>query len=106
MKTALLIVDIQKDYFPGGAMQLVGSEAAAERAAALLASFRERGLPVVHIQHLAKRAGASFFVPGTRGAEIHARVAPAPGESVITKHFPNAFRETSLLDRLHAAQIG
>jgi nicotinamidase-related amidase len=67
-----------------------------------LKSFRERRLPVIHIQHIAKRAGATFFLPGTRGAEIHPMVQPANGESVLVKHFPNSFRETALLGELRA----
>ena len=50
MNTALLIIDIQNDYFPGGAMELFGADAAAERAASVLAAFRAKGLPVVHVQ--------------------------------------------------------
>lgn len=52
MKTALLIVDIQNDYFPGGAMELVGAVKAAEKAHTLLVAFRQRSLPVIHIQHI------------------------------------------------------
>jgi nicotinamidase-related amidase len=104
MSQALLLIDIQNDYFPGGAMELAGSPAAGDRAASLLAAFRHRGLPVIHIQHLSTRPGATFFLPGTRGAEIHSGVAPLPGESVFVKHFPNSFRETPLLDRLR--QLG
>lgn len=100
MTTALLLIDLQNDYFPGGSMELVGAEVAVARAAAMLEAFRRRSLPVFHIQHLAKRPGATFFVPGTPGAEIHAAVAPAAGEPVLTKHFPSAFRETTLLEAL------
>ncbi len=103
MTTALVLVDIQNDYFPGGAMALTGMEAAADNAARLLARFRERGAPLFHIQHLSTRPGATFFLPGTAGAEINARVAPAGDEPVVTKHFPNAFRDTTLLEALRAA---
>lgn len=100
MTKALLIIDIQNDYFAGGAMQLVGSEEAGAVAAGILAEFRSRELPVINVQHIATGVGATFFRPGTIGAEIHASVAPAPGETVIVKHFPNAFRETELLETL------
>jgi nicotinamidase-related amidase len=96
MTTALLLIDLQNDYFPGGAMELVGAEAAVDNAARLLAAFRERGQPIVHIQHVSTRAGATFFLPGTKGADIHARVAPRAGETLFVKHFPNAFRDTPL----------
>ena len=105
MKKALLMVDIQNDYFPGGRMQLEGSEAASLRAGALLAAFRERRMPVFHIQHISVRPGASFFLPNTDGVRIHANVAPSGDEPVVQKHFPNAFRETSLLDSLRQAGV-
>jgi nicotinamidase-related amidase len=100
MKQGLLLIDIQNDYFPGGAMELVGMAAAAERAAKLLAKFRQENRRIYFIQHLAKRPGATFFLPGTTGAEINAMVAPLVGEPVITKHFPNSFRETGLVEVL------
>ena len=100
MTKALVIVDIQNDYFPGGAMELVGILEAASVAARVQAEFREAGLPVINVQHIATSAGATFFRPGTSGAEIHESVKPADGETVIVKHFPNSFRETELLQTL------
>jgi len=105
MTSGLLIVDIQNDYFSGGAMELVEMEAAAEHAVALLATMRDAGAPVIHVQHLAARPDATFFLPATPGAEIHPSVAPRAGEEVVRKHFPNAFRDTPLLDRVRAAGI-
>ena len=100
MTTTLLLVDIQNDYFPGGAMEVVGAAAAADRAASLLTAFRQRSLPVIHVQHIAARPGATFFLPNTTGAEIHESVRPEPREAVIQKNFPNSFRETPLMEHL------
>src|SRR5215470_8355540 len=105
MSKALLIVDIQNDYFPGGKMELEGSEAASLKARTLLAAFRGRRLPVVHMQHVSVRPGATFFVPDTEGVKIHQNVAPADGEQVIRKHFPNSFRETALLEHLRGTGV-
>ena len=102
MKTGLLIVDIQNDYFPNGSMELEGSLQAGEQAARLLAQFRLQGLPTVHIQHLATRPGATFFLPNTPGAEIHPCVQPLAGETILQKHFPNSFRDTALLEHLRS----
>jgi nicotinamidase-related amidase len=102
MTTALLIVDIQNDYFPGGKMELVGSPEAAGEAARLLSAFRAAGAPIFHMQHVSLRPGATFFLPGTEGVKIHESVTPAAGETVIEKHFPNGFRETPLLEKLRA----
>ena len=105
MKTALLLIDIQNDYFPGGKMVLEGSPEASEKAKQVLALFRGEGLPLVHIQHLAARPEATFFIAGTDGAEIHANVQPVPGERVIRKHYPSSFRDTDLLDHLRTNDI-
>jgi nicotinamidase-related amidase len=106
MKQALLIVDIQNDYFPGGKMALVGMEDAAENAQRVLELFRARNLPIFHIQHVSNRAAATFFLPETDGVEIHERVAPKHGEYIIQKHFPNSFRGTSLNDQLQNLNVG
>lgn len=105
MSTALLIVDIQNDYFPGGAMELVGSTEAGEQAKKLLAAFRQKALPVIHVQHIANYPGATFFLPGTAGADIHVCVAPSEGETIVEKNFPNSFRNTTLLDYLRDKKI-
>jgi nicotinamidase-related amidase len=94
--TALLIIDIQNDYFPGGAMELEGADAAGAKAGAALEKFRKNGNPVIHVQHLSVRPGSTFFLPGTKGAEIHPSVSPREVETVIEKNFPNSFRGTKL----------
>ena len=65
--TALVVIDIQNDYFPGGAMELEGADAAGAKAGIAIRSFREKKLPVIHVRHLSVRPGATFFLPGTRG---------------------------------------
>jgi nicotinamidase-related amidase len=100
MSTALVIVDIQNDYFPGGRMPLDQIERAAENARRLLEQYRHAGQPTFHIQHTWEDASAPFFVAGTPGAAIHESVAPRPGEPVVVKHFPNSFRESPLLEEL------
>jgi nicotinamidase-related amidase len=103
MTTALVLIDLQNDYFPDGAMELVGSDAAVAQTQALLLAFRDRSLPVFHVQHISTRPSATFFLPNTIGVDIHNSVQPAAGERVITKHFPSSFRETELLERLRSA---
>ena len=69
--TALVIIDIQDFYFPGGKMPLVEPETAAANATRVLASFRAAGRPVVHVRH-------DF----SSGGEIHSSVAPIAGEAI------------------------
>ncbi|MCE1165949.1 MAG: cysteine hydrolase [Bacteroidetes bacterium] len=104
MKT-LLLIDIQNDYFSGGANPLSGAEKSAENAGRILAKFRADGLPVIFIKHLSVRPGSTFFLPETDGAEINDAVKPRADETVIEKHFPNSFRETGLKEFLDSHGI-
>jgi nicotinamidase-related amidase len=105
MNPALVLIDIQKDYFPGGRMTLEGADAAAENAGRLLERFRERGWPLFHVQHVSTRPNATFFIPGTEGIEFHGAVAPHAGEVIIQKNFPNAFRATKLDTELRSRGV-
>ena len=91
MTRALLIIDIQRDYFPGGAHPLVEPEAAAAQRGRVLAAFRAAGEPVVHLQHVWDAPDATYLRPGTDGVEIHDAVEPADGEPVLRKAAPNGF---------------
>ncbi|MDJ0956249.1 MAG: cysteine hydrolase family protein [Arenicellales bacterium] len=105
MNQALILVDIQNDYFPGGNMELVGMEVAADKASQLLKLFRQKQLDVFHIQHLSVQPGSTFFIPDTEGVKTHPIVAPQSDEPVIQKNFPNSFRETKLLQSLQQKEI-
>jgi nicotinamidase-related amidase len=103
--TALVVIDLQNDYFPGGSMELEGAEAAAANASSVLGNYRKSKLPVIHVRHLSVRPGATFFIPGTRGADIHESVRPLAGETVVEKNFPNSFRATGLQQLLEKQGI-
>jgi nicotinamidase-related amidase len=104
-KTALILVDIQNDYFPGGNNELVGSLEAGLQAGRLLEHFRSTRQTIVHIQHLSIRPGAKVFLPNTSGAQFHASVQPLEREKIMQKHFPNSFRETGLREHLYNNQV-
>lgn len=105
MTTALMLIDIQNDYFPGGRTELDGSIEASLNAKKVLCLFREKNMPLIHIQHISVRPGATFFLPDTDGINIHPNVSPMPEETVIEKNYPNSFRNTPLSDYLSKNQI-
>ena len=105
MKSALILVDIQNDYFPGGAMELAGMTQAAARVRELLTAFRQARRPIFHVQNLALAPDATFFRPDTPGVEINESVRLLPGEPLIQKHYPNAFRDTALKEALTKAGV-
>lgn len=100
MDKALLIIDVQNDYFEGGCAELVEPLEALANVEKALALFRTAGLPVIHVQHISTRLGAGFFLPDTVGAAIHSHIAPRDGEPVVVKHAPNSFYQTGLAELL------
>ncbi len=105
MNNGLILIDFQNDYFPGGNMELVGIDEAAANARILLNEFRKAKLPVIHVQHISARPGATFFLPETDGARIHQTVTPQEDETIVVKNFPNSFRGTSLLEILKKEKL-
>lgn len=101
-ESALVIVDAQNTY-RGGVMRLAGVEPALDECARLLARARALQVPIVHIQHDAG-PGSPYDVRAEIGA-IADKVAPAAGEPVVLKHYPNSFVGTDLDARLKAAGV-
>lgn len=105
MTKALLIIDVQNDYFPGGMMELQGSTEAGLMIRELLDYFRKSSMPVIHIQHQSLKPGSQFLLPGTPGAEFHENVKPLDTEKIFKKNFPNSFRSTGLDEYLKEHKI-
>ena len=99
-KRALIIIDLQNDYFEGGKFTLANIAAAAANAARLLDAARAQGDLVVHVRHEFPMADAPFFAPGSPGAAINGAVLPRDGETVLLKNAVNAFLGTGLKDVL------
>lgn len=102
---ALIVVDIQNEYFAQGKLPLVGIEEAAANAALVIESAREKGHTVIHVRHEMPTSDAPIFTPNSNGVEINEMVKPADNETVIVKHYPNSFRDTPLKEILDNASI-
>ena len=103
MSKALLVIDLQNDYFEGGAYPLWNTEAVLASIEAAIARAKAAGVPVLHVQHVADQAAgiAPFFNAGTPGVEIHPRIlAAAPEAPVVTKAHADGFVETTLEEEL------
>jgi nicotinamidase-related amidase len=94
-QTVLLVIDVQNDYFAGGALPLWNVEATLDRIEQAMLRARAQGLPVVLVQHLADQGPG--FEAGTPGAALHPRIlAAAPGAPVVIKRFADGFHQTEL----------
>jgi nicotinamidase-related amidase len=91
---ALLVIDVQNFYFPGGRSELVEPEKAAEKAAVAILAARETGNPIIYIQH-----------KSSAGMEIHDIVKPAEGEKIFVKEEVNSFLGTGLKEYIDALGI-
>jgi nicotinamidase-related amidase len=105
MNTALLLLEFQNDYFPNGRISLEKSLEASTKAETVLYAFREKKLPIIHVQHISTHPNATYLLPCTKGAEFYPTVQPLKNENIIKKHYPNSFKDTSLLNHLIKNQI-
>jgi len=111
MSKALLLIDLQNDYFPGGKFPLWNTEATLKNIEKAIAAAAAAKIPCIHIQHIAnsEMGLAPFFNKGTPGADIHPRIlAAAPDAPVVVKEFADSFVKTTLeetLSRLGATEL-
>jgi nicotinamidase-related amidase len=107
MGKALLVIDVQNDYFPGGKFPLWNTETTLTNIEAAIKAAQAKGIAVVLIQHVADpgKGIAPFFNEGTDGAKIHPRIlAAAPDAPIVIKHYADSFVSTNLEEVL--SQLG
>jgi nicotinamidase-related amidase len=111
MTKALIVIDIQNDYFPNGAFPLWDTENVLGNIEHAIQQAQTKNIPVILVQHIAdKSKGLSpFFNEGTAGADIHPRIlAAAPNAPIVIKHFADSFVNTDLeatLQRLSVDEL-
>lgn len=105
MNTALIMVDVQNDYFKDGKNELVNTEQAIAHIKQALSLFRDKGLPIFYVQHISLQKNATFFLPNSDGIRIHEEIFPHPDEKVVVKHTPDSFFQTELQKYLELKNI-
>jgi nicotinamidase-related amidase len=103
--TALLLIDIQNDYFPNGRMPLEKANDACQKAQELVQVFRAKQMHIIYVKHTSTRSDAEHLLPCTKGVEIHPSIQPLKNETIIKKHYPNSFKDTNLLNHLIKQQV-
>ena len=105
---ALIVIDIQNDYFPDGKFPLWQPEAVLARIEQAIAEARRQGTAVIFVQHVAdaSKGPAPFFNPGTSGVALHSRLLQAaPDAPIVVKRFADSFLETDLASHLAALKV-
>ncbi|MFT5836273.1 MAG: nicotinamidase-related amidase [Sulfurimonas sp.] len=104
MKKALIVIDMQNDYFKNGNMELVGVDAALKKTNDLVKFAREQEYKIYFVQHISVKEGSGFFVPNTKGVKLHENLN-IQNATIIEKNYPNSFRETNLKEDLDKDNI-
>lgn len=100
MKPALMIIDMQKEYFTGSSKESMTT--ASEYINEVLGYFREKKLPVVWVQDIDKESGV---VPDTVGFEIINLLKKETSEISIFKEYGNSFNKTECGNILKSEKI-
>jgi nicotinamidase-related amidase len=102
MSKALLVIDVQNDYFSDGKFPLWNAEIASENVEKTVKKAKDMGIPVIYVQHVVNQEPAPFFGKGTPGVEISPRIlAAAPDAPIIEKQHADSFEGTTLEETLN-----
>ena len=96
-KLALLVIDVQKEFFTISPATAQSLNDAIEYINAAIALFRDKHLPVICIQHMDEDEN---LVPGEEGFDLPEELDILPTDLHIHKTYGNAFNKTSLEDEL------
>jgi len=102
MKPALLVIDVQKDFFKAGAQTVQSLNGAIEYINAAIALFRAKNLPIFCVQHIDEEDN---LIPGTEGFDLSEGLHILPSDGHIHKTYGNAFNKTELQDKLKELDV-
>ncbi|UYZ82762.1 isochorismatase family protein [Entomomonas sp. E2T0] len=107
---ALIIIDVQNDYFPGGVVPLWNANGALQSILKVVKKAKQTNIPIILVQHVSPdNSGADLFIKGSYGVEIHPELLKAaPDATIVTKTRADSFRATNLnevVDKLGATEL-
>ena len=99
-KRALIVIDVQNEYFSGNLrIEYPPVGDSLPNILHAMDAAHAAGIPVVVVRHLAP-AGAPIFAPGSHGVELHPQVAERPRDLLLDKSKASALSGTGLGDWL------
>ncbi len=97
MKPALLVIDVQNEFFNVSQGCSASLKSAIEYINAVIDLFRKKNLPIVVIQHKNEEQG---LVQGKSGFDVPESVKLEPQDTRIVKTYSNSFTKTGLAEKL------
>ncbi len=104
MPRALLVIDVQNEYFTGG-LPVSHPPGSLDNILAAMDAARAKEVPVVLIQHQASEDKAALFAPESPSWELHPQVASRPYDYLIHKSLPGSFYRTDLEPWLRSREV-
>jgi len=102
MKAALLVIDIQNEFFNISQVCTDSLKSAIQYVNAAIALFRKKNLPVIAVQH---KSVEEDLVPGKPGFDIPDSVKLKSGDLRIVKTYGNSFNNTGLTEKLRGLGV-
>jgi nicotinamidase-related amidase len=105
MKRALIVVDVQNEYFEGGALPISYPPQSFEQIKKAIESAQKAGVMVVLVQHTSLKENAGAFVRGSHLWEFHNEIKTIKPDLYIEKNHASSFVGTDLNYRLRSLGI-
>lgn len=95
MKRALLVIDVQNEYFTGG-LPITHPENSLEKIVTVMDTAYQNEIPIVTVQHSSPQADAKTFRRGSHGWQLQPQIAKRPYDLLLEKQMPSSFAGTNL----------
>ncbi len=95
MKRALLVIDVQNEYFTGK-LPVTYPQNSLERIEQAIDAANEAEIPVILVQHTAPQPDSATFRRSSQAWELRPEVAGRKHATVIEKNLPGSFTGTQL----------
>lgn len=109
---ALLLIDIQNDYFgeEEGSFPLWNTADTLKQTLSAVELAQAHGVHIIHVQHVAdpKAGEAPFFRENSKGVQIHdslLKIAPIEKNHLVVKHYADSFEQTNLHELLQSLKV-
>lgn len=104
MKRALLVIDVQNEYFTGK-LPVTYPPGSLENILRAMDCARKNGIPVVVIQQTSPQKDTLIFRKGTEEWNLHPKIASQAYDHLIEKNFPGSFTGTDLESWLRERKV-